>query len=271
MTSTQTAATNPRRWVLVDGDRREVHRYTQMGSANRRASTIRGARVLTADAWDAEQAAAAADAVSQIEAAEAMDAEAEAEIAAPDGLGAPSQEEDDAEYMAAMEAEREAASAASFERYAARRAARNAPAQEEPAEEKPAAHPFENYRPSPEGINPLRDWLQPTEEEKREQEAPAPAKTKVTTEERRAEYAARTEQGPRVEREIDGTWYEVRRYECDRRAARAARGMATRTKRAQAHARVITADGTVLLDTATDELCIQARAAGEALSGLRPV
>src|SRR3954466_12771985 len=52
MTTTD-APTSPREFVLVDGDGREVHRYTQKGAANRRAKTIRGARVLTAAEWNA--------------------------------------------------------------------------------------------------------------------------------------------------------------------------------------------------------------------------
>src|SRR4051794_33324690 len=57
MTTTD-APTSPAEFVLVDGDGREVHRYTQKGAANRRAKTIRGARVLAAADWEAEQAAA---------------------------------------------------------------------------------------------------------------------------------------------------------------------------------------------------------------------
>jgi hypothetical protein len=256
-----TATTEPRDYVLIDGDGHEVRRYTQKGAPNRRAKAIRGGRVLRAAEWQAEQAEAG-DPVAQLEAAEATDAE----------------------DLAAAEEERVAAADAAYERYATRRVPRGFEAAaahamhvpSEPAEEQEApaeAHPFTKWAPSPEGVNPLRDWLQLTEEETAAASPPAadPEAAAAKLEERRAAYAAAMEAGPTVEVEQDGSWVFTRRYECDRRAARAARGMATRLKRAQAHARVVAADGTVLLDTDTDQLCIDARREGRALSGLRPV
>jgi hypothetical protein len=219
------ATAAPRNFVLVDGDGHEVHRYTQKGAANRRAKTVRGARVVTVADWEDERIAAGKP-------ADEAYARYEARHAAEDEQPTEAEEQE-------QEAIRAQVGVTSDDTALASVVVEPAPEPEPAPAEEAAAQP----EVEPEAVKAAR----------------------------RGKYAQKQAEGPAVEVEADGEWTFHRRYECDTRAARAARGMATRQHRTQVHARIVDADGAVLLDTDTDELTVKARQSGEVLSGIRPL
>lgn len=272
----QIPSDTPPSFVVVDAEGREVKRYGWRDSARRRSQKIPGSRVVTLADWYAECAAVHAEVMDEhaeedAAQAEAERREAEEEAASerllddPTYLAAMAGQEQDApaDELAEVEAERAENAAAAHARYAVRRA----PLATDGAE-LVARHGWE---PAPFEVERI-PWDEPTEMTGTDwPEVQTRADRAAEYAARNAEYAARTETGPAVEVMRDGAWTMTRRYECATRAARAARGLATRQKRAQEIARVVDASGTVLLDCETDPLVIQARIDGEVLTGIRPL